>query len=182
MRIKTIFSDPVLFHAVGMAWPLSKVCVCLGLFLMLMGVLMVWPLARHTKAHWRRLNSTEAAEVAFHAVTAPGESFPARTIAGWGVVGAEINLNIDIDGFRRAWRTGDWITFFLWPISMSCCLIGMWLVFTAFLIYMPPACWVLVSIVFLGIEGNVLFTPIAAIFTNIDAGADTPAVQSQPKK
>jgi hypothetical protein len=151
---------------------------------MLMGGLLVWPLARHAKAHWRKLSANEAARVAFHAVTAPGEVLPASTVASFGAVGAEIKISIDIDGFRRAWRTGDWITFFLWPVSMSGWTIGFWLVFSGIFILSgtPPALFILTSIFALGMEGIVLFMPFAAIFTNIDAGVDTPAVQSQPKK
>ena len=91
-------------------------------------------------------------------------------------------MSMDIDGLRRAARRGDWMSFFLWPISMSCWIIGMWLVFTAFLLYTPSGFWVMVSIVFLGMEGITLFMPYAAIFTNIDAGVDAPMGPRQQKK
>jgi hypothetical protein len=179
---KTMFEDPFLFHALGTHWRLSKFCVACGGALMLVGVLFALVLAVHTKTHWRKLNATEAARVAFHAARAPGEVLPAGNVASVGARGAEIQMSIDIDGFRRAARRGDWLTFFLWPISLSCWIIGMWMVFTAFMLYMPPAAWVILSIFVLVMEGICLFMPFAALFTNIDAPVDTPAVQPQQRK
>jgi hypothetical protein len=174
-----MFKNPFLFHALGTDWRLSKFCVACGLAVMLIGVLFFVALAFHTKAHWRRLSSADAANVAFHGSSGRGEVLPATT--GVGVAGAEIQLTMDIDGLRRAARRGDWMSFFLWPISMSCWIIGTWLVFTAFLLYTPPGFWVMVSIFLLGMEGITLFMPYAAIFTNIDAGVDGPAGPRQQK-
>jgi hypothetical protein len=179
---KTMFKDPFLFHALGTHWRLSKFCLVCGGALMLMGVLCAVVLAIHSKTHWRKLNATEAARLAFQAARAPDEVLPAGTVASVGAAGAEIQMSMDIDGLRRAARRGDWLTFFLWPISMHCWIIGACMVFTAFTVYMPPAAWVIISIFLLGMEGISLFMPFAAIFTNIDAPVDTPAVEFHETK
>jgi len=175
---KTIFSDPVLFRALGTRWYLSKLCLAAGFLLMLMGGLFGVVLALHSKARWRRLSAAEAADVAFNPARSAGGS---ATAASAGTAGAEIEMSIDIDGFRQAARRGDWLTFILWPMALSCWIIGMWLMFSTFLLHMPPGIWVLVTVVMLAVEGLCLFMPFAAIFTNIDAGAGERARLEQKK-
>jgi len=176
---KTIFSDPILFRALGTRWYLSKFCLVAGFLLMVIGGLFGVVLALHTKARWRRLSAAEAADVAFNPARSAGAT---ATAASVGTAGAEIQMSIDIDGFRQAARRGDWLTFMLWPIMLSCWVIGVWMVLSTFLLHMPPGFWVLVTVVMFALEGLCLFMPFAALFTNIDAGTSQRPAQLEQKK
>jgi len=166
--LKTIFRDPVLFRALGTRWYLSKFCLVAGFLLMVLGGLFGVVLALHTKARWRRLSAAEAADVAFNPARSAGGS---ATAASVGTAGAEIQMSISMEGLRKAARQGDWLTFFLWPIMLSCWVIGMWMALSMVLLAMPQGFWILVTVVMLGLEGVVLFLPLAAIVTSGDAGA-----------
>lgn len=60
-----MFDDPIVFHAGGIDWQLTKIFLVGGLLLILLGILLGLLLALHTKARVRRLSAEEASDVAF---------------------------------------------------------------------------------------------------------------------
>lgn len=164
--MKWILSDPVLFHLWGSKWQLSKVFFFSGLLLMLISAVLFVVLVRYTKTKWRRLDATAASDVAFNA----GKPFM-RNIEGVGKsAGASIEITFGIDDLRQAARRGDWAFFILCPTMFCLWCLGLWLVFSTFLMAMPLGFWVLVTVLTLGMMGACIYVSWAALYTNVDLG------------
>jgi hypothetical protein len=52
-------------------------------------------------------------------------------------VGASGEISISIDGLRQAARRGDWLTFWLWPILITCAFGGAWFLFVGITLELP---------------------------------------------
>lgn len=177
----SLFDNPVLFRAGGIEWSTIKVCLASGVFLLLLTGLLVWILASHTKgAKWETMSSVEAADLAVNAGRAPHERF-GQVYAG-KAVGKSGEISAGIDDLRQAARRGDWLTFWLWPITMSCGSVGAWFIFSALTLSAPRALWVAITVFCLLLAGLNWFMAWAAIYTNIDAGTarKVPSEEARP--
>jgi hypothetical protein len=181
----SLFDNPILFRAWDIDWSVVKVCLVTGAFLWLLSILCGWILVRHTRAEWQRMSSAEAADLAANAGRAPHERF-GQVYAG-KAVGASVEVHAGIDDLRRAARRGDWLTFWLWPILLSCAFGGCWLFFSGCLLadrshWVISVVWILLTIFCVAAFGAGWFMPWAALYTNIDAGTarSIPGEQARP--
>jgi hypothetical protein len=169
----SLFDKPVLFRAGGIDWSVMKVCLSTGIFLWVLAGLFAWILASHTKAaKWETMSSVEAADLAVNAGRAPHERF-GQIYAG-KAVGKSGEINAGIDDLRQAARRGDWLTFWLWPLSISCAFGGAWLFFSGITLSAPRGIWIILTLVLLPMTCFGWFMAWAAIYTNIDAGKARP--------
>jgi hypothetical protein len=170
-----ILPNPVLVRAFGVDW---TVATCFGTSsagLLVAAVALFVVLAKRAKAVWVPLDPEEASRLAFYGRTSGDPVEPDEVIHG-KAVGRGIEIKIDIDGLRKAARRGDWITFWFWPLGLSCAFAAPWFGTVAVFFATEGPAWVLavVSLFFLGFIGLFWFLPWAALYTNIDLGADDP--------
>lgn len=178
----SLFDNPVLFRAAGIDWSVMKFCLAMGTFLWLLAGLFGWILASHTKAaKWETMSSAESADLAVNAGRAPHERF-GQVYAG-KAVGKSGEIRAGIDDLRQAARRGDWLTFWLWPISISCAFGGAWFFFSGMTLSAPRGIWIIITLFCLPMAGFGWFMAWAAIYTNIDAGTarKAPAEAAKPE-
>ena len=96
-----------------------------------------------------------------------------QTTPLWGAaVGVKAELNCNIDSLRQAARRGDWLTFWLWPVILSCSSLGFWLAFMAFaFLRREPILVGSLTLVSAFIVFVAWFMPWAATHTQIDLNA-----------
>jgi len=139
--------------------------------LIVAGVVMFLVLWKHMKGKVTPLDPWDAGQVAVYGHTR-GIYQADQAINSRGV-GVEATLKVNIDTLRKARQRGDWKTFWLWPVSITCIFVGVlaafWtpmLVFGAELpLFLAAGFWLVFPLFF-------WFMAWAAVYTKIDLGAD----------
>lgn len=162
-----------LFRWLGINWTLTKCLIVVGTFLVLLGAGLFIVLFKHVKGKAQRMGREEGWDFLMNAGLPRTDK---NNIVLWAgpAVGVKAELNCNIDTLRNAARRGDWLTFWLWPIMLSCWSIGMFVLVGAVL-PRKPIFIVLTALLPAFMMFVAWFMPWAAIYTNIDLNADGPS-------
>jgi hypothetical protein len=171
----SMFGNPILLERFGIAWTVAKCGLAAGGAFIVLGVVILAILFKHTKAEFSRVTGYDAAVGAMYPGIRPA---PPGLLLYGKAVGYEVKMKANIDTLRKAAGRGDWLTFWLWPAMICSWCLGFWLVFMAtFAVFRVPAILVIVTTGFIALIVLIaLFMPWAAIYTKIDLDADTPEV------
>jgi len=160
----------VLFEKYGVSWTVAKCLVVAGTLSLVLCAVLFTILFKHLKGTVRRLEPGEAGRVAFYGRSTATPGLDEVIQADGAGVGVE--LKFGIDDLRQAARRGDWKTFWLSPVMMTCGALGFCFLMSAGLLAarVPAFAHVLVDVMVLFLIFMTWFSCWAAIYTNIDAG------------
>jgi len=169
-----VLANGVLIQQFGASWTAAKCLIAMGVVLMILTAVLFRVLFKHRKGTVRRLDPYEAGRVALHgrSTATPGVD---EVIQGKGV-GVGIEMKFGIDDLRLAARRGDWKTFWLWPVIMTCAILAFLCIFTGVLLAAaaPGVLHIPLDLMVLFVLFMTWFSSWAATHTNIDASTASP--------
>jgi hypothetical protein len=163
----------------GISVTVVKLTLAVGVTLILTSALLFWRLMRHTKVQSRPLPPDELGEL----LTGPHPAAGERLLyaKAFRASGRSVEFTFNIDTLRNAYERRDHFLFWGAPAALGSCFLGAWVL--TFAAQLPWFLFLPISPFFVLVLAMSIFMPWAAVYTNIDLGADSPnGAPSEPEQ
>ena len=153
----------------GISVTVVKLTLAVGLSLLFTAALLFWRLVRHTQVRSQPLSPDELG----YLLTGPHPAGEQPIYAkAFGATGRSVRLSFNIDTLRNAYKRHDYFLFWGAPAAIASWFLGFWVLLSA--IELPWVLFLVISAVLAVPIAIFVFMPWAAVYTNIDLGADSP--------
>jgi hypothetical protein len=173
-----LVENSVLGVLFGISVTVVKLTLAIGLSLVLTGALLFWGLVRHTRVRAQPLSPDELG----YLLTGPRHAGEQSIYAeAFRATGRGVKLSFNIDTLRNAYKRHDYFSFWGGPVAIASWFLGFWVL--TFAIELPLVVFLAISAFFVVPIAISVFMPWAAVYTNIDLGADSPnGAPSEPRQ
>jgi hypothetical protein len=164
-----LLENSVLGVLFGISVTVVKLTLAVGLSLLFTAGLLFWRLVRHTKVRSQPLSQDELGDL----LTGPHHAGEQLVYAkAFRATGRSVQFSFNIDTLRNAYKRHDYFLFWCAPAAIASWFLGFWVLMLA--IELPLVLFLVISVVLVAPIAILVFMPWAAVYTNIDLGADSP--------